>query len=187
MNFQQLDIAALLTVTPCKRGDDRGYFAEVFREDLFDSAAEQVRFVQENQSLSAKKGTVRGIHFQSHPCAQGKLVRCTAGAIFDVAVDLRVGSPTYGRWAAVELTPEACNQLWIPVGFGHAFCTLEPNSVVSYKVTSYYSAEFDKGLRWDDPTIAIQWPDCIDPETLSVKDRAQPLLNDLPTYFRYKD
>lgn len=186
MNFRSFEIPGLLEITPRKLGDERGYFAELFRQDLFRTEAGAVEFVQENQSLSARVGTVRGIHFQSDPCAQGKLVRCIAGAILDVAVDLRTGSPTFGQWAAVELTPEACNQLWVPAGFGHAFCTLKADSVVCYKVTSYYSPECDKGLRWDDPAIGIAWPTCVDPETLSAKDRVQPLLADLPRYFSYE-
>lgn len=186
MEFNHLGLAGLIEITPRKLGDERGYFAEMFREDLFDAEAGPIRFVQENQSLSARVGTVRGIHFQSDPCAQGKLVRCAAGAILDVAVDLRTGSSTYGKWAAVELTPEACNQLWIPTGFGHAFCTLKPDSVVCYKVTSYYSPKCDKGLRWNDPAVGIEWPSCVDSDTLSAKDRVQPLLADLPHYFSYE-
>lgn len=186
MIFETFDIPDLLAIQPRKIGDERGYFAEMFREDLFDGTVGNVRFVQENLSLSAAVGTVRGIHFQTQPDAQGKLVRCTAGAILDVAVDLRSGSPTFGKWAAVRLTPELCNQFWIPPGFGHGFCTLEPDSVVSYKVTQYYSPECDKGLRWDDPDVAIAWPDCVDPGTLSAKDRIQPLLAELPAYFRYE-
>jgi len=105
----------------------------------------------------------------------------------DVAVDLRQGSATYGRWISVILTPEANNQLWVPVGFGHAFCTLEPDSIISYRVTNYYSPEHDKGVAWDDPDIAIDWPKIANPETLSAKDRAQPKLKDLPSYFSMRD
>ena len=140
-------------------------------------------FVQENQSLSIRPGTVRGLHFQANPAAQGKLVRCLAGRIVDVAVDLRRGSPTFGQWISTILSPEENNQLWVPVGFGHGFCTLEPNSVISYRVTGYYSPEHDKGVAWDDPDIAVDWPDIADPETLSAKDRVQPRLADLPPYF----
>lgn len=113
-------------------------------------------------------------------------MRCTAGALLDVAVDLRAGSPTFGQWAAIELSPENGKQLWIPAGFAHGFCTLQPNTVINYKVTAYYSAENDKGLAWDDPAIGIEWPALADPETLSAKDRAQPRLADLPEYFRYE-
>ncbi|MFC3173278.1 dTDP-4-dehydrorhamnose 3,5-epimerase [Novosphingobium bradum] len=184
MNFQQLPIPGLIEITPRRHGDERGYFAEIFRLDLFCQEAGEATFVQENESLSSRVGTIRGLHFQTEPFAQGKLVRCTAGAVFDVAVDLRAGSATFGRWAAVELTPEKGNQLWIPAGFAHGFCTLKPDTVINYKVTAYYSAQHDKGLAWNDPAIAIAWPALADAETLSAKDRVQPLLADLPAHFR---
>jgi len=183
MEFRDFDLKGLLEIIPARHGDERGYFSEIFRVDRFTENAGLVEFVQDNQSLSVRKGTIRGIHFQTDPCAQGKLVRCLAGAIFDVAVDLRHGSPTFGKWAAVELSPELNNQLWIPAGFGHAFCTLEPDTVVNYKVTSYYSAANDAGLRWNDPAIGVAWPDAADPDTLSAKDKIQPLLADLPPLF----
>lgn len=183
MNFANTPIAGLLEITPKRHGDERGYFAEIFRQDAFDEHAGSAQFVQENESLSAKVGTIRGLHFQTAPHAQGKLVRCTAGAIFDVAVDLRDGSPTYGQWAAVELNPAKGNLFWIPPGFAHGFCTLEPDTVVNYKVTAYYSPECDKGLRWDDPALGIDWPALADPDTLSAKDRVQPLLAELPAAF----
>jgi dTDP-4-dehydrorhamnose 3,5-epimerase len=115
--------------------------------------------------------------------AQGKLVRCIQGAIWDVAVDIRHGSPTFGQWVAVELTPEKCNQLWVPAGFAHGFCTLLPDSIVTYKVTNYYSPENDKGILWNDPALALAWPDVADAETLSGKDRVQPLLAQTPEFF----
>ena len=187
MDFKHFDIAGPVELTPRKLGDERGYFAETFREDLFSQNVGYASFVQENQSLSARVGTVRGLHFQTHPMAQGKLVRCAAGAILDVAVDVRHDSPTFGQWVAVELTAEQCNQLWVPVGFAHGFCTLLPDSIVAYKVTNYYSPEHDKGLAWNDPAIGLTWPDVADPDTLSGKDRVQPLLADLPPYFSVKD
>lgn len=187
MDFRVFDIAGPAEITPCKIGDDRGYFAEMFREDKFTEYAGKVSFVQENQSLSARPGTIRGLHFQTHPMAQGKLVRCAAGAILDVAVDIRQDSPTFGQWIAVELTPETCNQLWIPAGFAHGFCTLLPDTIVSYKVTNYYSPEHDKGLLWNDSAVGISWPDVADVETLSGKDKVQPLLADLPPHFSVKD
>lgn len=183
MPFQKTSIPHLLEITPRRHGDARGYFAEVFRQDAFDGQAGPTSFVQENESLSARVGTIRGLHFQTDPHAQGKLVRCTAGAIFDVAVDLRTGSPTYGQWAAVELTPEKGNLLWIPPGFAHGFCTLRPDSVVNYKCTDYYAPDCDKGVRWDDPAIGIDWPALADADTLSAKDQVQPLLGELPPYF----
>jgi dTDP-4-dehydrorhamnose 3,5-epimerase len=143
--------------------------------------------VQENQSLSVRAGTIRGLHFQTKPAAQGKLVRCLAGRLFDVAVDLRSDSPSYGKWISVVLSPEENNQLWVPIGFAHGFCTLEPNSIISYRVTSYYSPDNDKGVAWDDPDIGVEWPSLADPETLSGKDRGQPSLGELPGYFSMKD
>jgi dTDP-4-dehydrorhamnose 3,5-epimerase len=183
MEFRKFELDGPVEIKPRKIEDERGYFSEVFRLDEFAAEASPVEFVQDNQSLSARFGTIRGIHFQSPPAAQGKLVRCLAGRLVDIAVDLRRDSPTYGRWISAELSPEENNQLWIPEGFGHAFCTLEPNSIVSYRVTSYYSPENDKGVSWDDPDIGITWPDCADATTLSPKDRNQPSLADLPHYF----
>ena len=183
MEFRTFELEGPLEIVPRKIVDDRGYFSEIFRQAPFAERAGSIEFVQDNQSLSVREGTVRGIHFQSHPCAQGKLVRCLAGSVLDLAVDLRRDSPTYGRWISTTLTSEENNQLWIPVGFGHAFCTLQPNSVISYRVTNYYSPDHDKGVAWDDPDIAIDWPGVADPETLSAKDRKQPALAELPAYF----
>ncbi len=186
MDFRTFDVAGPVEITPRKFGDDRGYFSEIFRLDTFQANVDPVDFAQENQSFSARVGTIRGLHFQSDPFAQGKLVRCVAGSIFDVAVDLRSGSPTHGKWLAVELSAEAGNQLWIPAGFAHGFCTLMPDVVVCYKVTAYYSGECDKGLAWNDPDLAIVWPKQADADTLSAKDRVQPSLAELPSYFTYE-
>jgi dTDP-4-dehydrorhamnose 3,5-epimerase len=187
MEIRSLGIVGVKLITAKQLGDERGYFAETFRSDVFAAHCGDYTFVQDNESLSAKAGTVRGLHFQSDPHAQGKLVRCTAGALFDVAVDIRHGSPTYGRWAGETLTPENGKQLWVPPGFAHGFCSLEPNTVICYKVTNYYSAACDKGLAWDDPAIGVSWPDLADAETLSAKDRNQPLLSELPTYFDWSE
>lgn len=187
MEFHTLDLEGLLEIRPRRIGDDRGYFAETFRENVFDQRVPRTVFVQENQSLSCRRGTIRGFHFQSPPAGQGKLVRCLAGKLLDVAVDLRHDSPTYGRWISVVLSSEEINQLWVPVGFAHGFCTLEPNTVISYRVTNYYSPEHDKGVAWDDPEIGVEWPDVADPATLSAKDRSQPRLAELPAYFSMKD
>jgi dTDP-4-dehydrorhamnose 3,5-epimerase len=183
MEVRKFDIVGPVEIVPSKLEDDRGYFSEVFRLDVLAPHAPGVSFVQENQSLSLRAGTIRGIHFQTHPAAQGKLVRCLAGRVLDFAVDLRTGSPSYGKWVSATLSPDTNNQLWVPVGFGHAFCTLEPNSIVSYRVTDYYSPENDKGVAWDDPDVAIDWPDLADPGTLSAKDRNQAALAALPAYF----
>ena len=187
MEFREFTIPGLVEIRPSKISDERGYFSETFRADKFAGYGDASSFVQDNQSLSVKAGTVRGIHFQTHPAAQGKLVRCLQGKLFDVAVDLRQGSPTFGASVSVILTPEDNNQLWIPVGFGHGFCTLEPNSVTSYRVTEFYSPEHDKGVAWDDPAFGIQWPALADPTTLSAKDRSQPRLDQLPPYFTWQE
>ena len=187
MEFHHFDIPGPLEIVPTRIGDARGYFAEIFRLDKFIGHAAPCTFVQENESLSAGAGTIRGLHFQTAPFVQGKLVRCTRGAIFDVAVDLRHDSDTYGRWVGIELSPERGNWLWVPPGFGHGFCTLVPDSVVNYKVTAPYSHPHDKGVAWNDPQIAVAWPRLADPETLSTKDRQQPALACLPALFSVKD
>lgn len=187
MEVRTFEIEGPLELVPGRISDERGYFAETLRLDLLEERAGPIDFVQDNQSLSARAGTIRGIHFQSPPAAQAKLVRCLAGKLFDVAVDLRADSPTFGRWISVVLSPEEINQLWIPAGFGHGFCSLEPNSVISYRVTSYYSPEHDKGVAWDDPAIGIEWPGIAEPETLSQKDRQQPSLAQSACYFTMDD
>jgi dTDP-4-dehydrorhamnose 3,5-epimerase len=183
MEVQTYDIAGVMLVTPRHIGDERGYFAETFRADLFAKHIGDYSFVQDNESRSAKVGTIRGLHFQSDPHAQGKLVRCTAGALFDVAVDIRTGSPTYGQWVGETLTPENGKQLWVPPGFAHGFCSLEPDTVIAYKVTgSYYNVECDKGLAWDDPAIGIEWPALDAAPLLSGKDQAALLLADAEVF-----
>ena len=187
MEFRNFDIDGPLEIIPRKIEDERGYFSEIFRLNAFRQRVPGVEFVQDNQSLSVRAGTIRGLHFQTKPAAQGKLVRCLAGKLIDVVVDLRVNSPTYAQWVAVTLSSEDNNQLWVPVGFGHGFCTLEPNTVISYRVTDYYSREYDTGVAWDDPEIAIHWPSIADPDRLSGKDRQQRRLADLPAYFSMED
>jgi len=187
MKFRTFAVGGPVEVIPAQIADERGYFSEIYRSDTFAERVESIEFAQDNQSLSIRAGTIRGLHFQTHPAAQGKLVRCLAGRLLDVAVDLRVDSPTFGHWISVVLSPEHNNQLWVPVGFGHGFCTLEPDTIISYRVTNYYSLEHDKGVAWDDPDIAIGWPDVADAETLSAKDQAQPSLRELPRYFSMKD
>ncbi|MFC4595050.1 dTDP-4-dehydrorhamnose 3,5-epimerase [Sphingobium tyrosinilyticum] len=187
MEIRSFAISGVKLFTARHIGDERGYFAETFRADLFAAHCGDWTFVQDNESHSVRQGTIRGLHLQSDPHAQGKLVRCTAGALFDVAVDIRRGSPTYGQWVGAMLTPDNGKQLWIPPGFAHGFCSTEPDTVICYKVTSYYSAECDKGLRWDDPAIGIDWPQVADPATLSPKDRQQPLLAELPAYFTWSE
>ena len=185
MKLTRLEIPEVVEIVPVRHADERGYFSETFRDDWFTSNVADLGFIQENQSLSRAVGVVRGLHFQTAPAAQDKLVRCIAGAIFDVAVDIRRGSPTYGKWVAATLTGEQGNQLWVPKGFLHGFCTLVPDTVVSYKVTNYYDRACDKGVQWDDPDVGVTWPDVANPGELSAKDRQQPRLRDLPAYFDY--
>jgi dTDP-4-dehydrorhamnose 3,5-epimerase len=185
MQFERLEIPDVVLVVPKKFGDARGYFMETFRRSLFVDSIGPFDFVQDNQSLSADVGTIRGLHFQLQPRAQGKLVSCTAGALLDVAVDIRAGSPTYGRHVKAELSAENGHMLWVPPGFAHGFCTLEPNTKVSYKVTDYYSPEHDRGLAFDDPALGIVWPVAADKAVLSAKDKQQPKLAELGTVFTF--
>lgn len=186
MEITPFGIPGVMLITPHRIVDERGFFAEAFRVDLFGQhICGNWPFVQDNESYSANVGTVRGLHFQREPHAQGKLVRCTAGALFDVAVDIRHGSPTYGQWVGEILTPKNGKQIWIPSGFAHGFCTIEADTVICYKVTNYYNAECDEGLAWDDPDVGVEWPDIADPQMLSGKDSAQPCLADLHAYFSW--
>jgi dTDP-4-dehydrorhamnose 3,5-epimerase len=183
MQARRLDIPEVVEIVPNRFADERGYFSETFRDNWFKENVAPLNFVQENQSLSRNKGVLRGLHFQTEPFAQGKLVRCVAGAIFDVAIDIRHGSPNFGKWVAATLTADEGNQLWVPPGFLHGFCTLEADTVVSYKVTNYYSKANDAGVAWDDPDIRVKWPEVVDPELMSAKDRTQPRLGSLPVLF----
>lgn len=183
MQFETCDIPDVVKVTPKRISDSRGSFSEVFRQDLFERAGIAQHFVQHNQSRSSEAGTIRGLHFQLAPAAQGKLVRVLSGAILDVAVDLRAKSPTYGKHVAVVLTAEEGTQLWVPVGFAHGFCTLEPNTEVFYSVTSYYSPKHDRGLLWCDPALGIPWPIPQTRAILADKDKKQPVLAELKTLF----
>jgi dTDP-4-dehydrorhamnose 3,5-epimerase len=186
MEFERLGVPDVLLVKPRKFGDHRGYFMETFRENLFEEHAGANHFVQDNRSFSAQVGTVRGLHFQVPPRAQGKLVSCTGGALLDVAVDIRQGSPTFGKAVSAELTAENGHQLWVPPGFAHGFCTLVPDTTISYKVTDYYSPEHDRGLLWNDPALGIDWPLGAEGAVLSDKDKAQPRLSDLLVAFVYR-
>jgi len=186
MRFERLSIPDVVKIIPARIGDSRGYFSEVFKDEWFRQNVADIGFVQDNQSLSATPFTVRGLHFQLNPFAQGKLVRCIAGSVFDVAVDIRKGSPTYGKWVGAELSAENGEQLWIPAGFAHGFATLVPDTVLHYKVTATYSGEHDRGLVWNDEDIGISWPFSSNEPTLSAKDKVQPKLAELPPYFTYE-
>jgi dTDP-4-dehydrorhamnose 3,5-epimerase len=179
-------IAEVKEVRPVRHRDPRGFFSEIFREDVLRQHGIDIAFVQENHSLSVERGVVRGLHFQIPPAGQAKLVRVGAGSILDVAVDIRQGSPSYGRHVAVVLSAAEGNQLFVPEGFAHGFCTLEPNTEVIYKVNRYYSREHDSGLAWNDPELGIAWPIADDDALLSDKDRRQPVLTELPPHFRYE-
>lgn len=185
MNLNRLSISEVVKIDPRRFGDSRGYFSEIFKDSWFREQVADVAFVQDNESLSATVGTVRGLHFQLEPFGQGKLVRCIKGAIYDVAVDIRTGSPTFGQWVGAELSAENGSQLWIPVGFAHGFMTLQPDTVIHYKVTAPYSAQHDRGLLWNDPEIGIVWPIAGGEAVLSDKDKVQPALADLPPSFTY--
>jgi dTDP-4-dehydrorhamnose 3,5-epimerase len=184
MKVTPLTIPEVLIVEPVKHGDDRGFFSETYNQQTWHDAGVDLVYIQDNHSLSAAIGTIRGLHFQSPPFAQDKLVRVTRGAIWDVAVDIRLGSPTYGQWVGEEISAENWRQILVPKGFAHGFCTLEPDTEVQYKVTAPYSGNHDKGLKWDDPALAIDWPLSGEAQ-LSAKDQHQPLLSKLPAYFHY--
>ncbi|PPB79506.1 dTDP-4-dehydrorhamnose 3,5-epimerase [Albidovulum inexpectatum] len=186
MQIEETSLPGVLILTPRRFTDARGWFSEVWNRRTLASAGIDIDFVQDNHSYSAQAGTVRGLHFQAPPHAQAKLVRCGRGRVFDVAVDIRTGSPTYGHWVGVELSAENGRQLFIPAGFLHGFVTREPHSELLYKCSDYYSAECDGAVRFDDPDIGIDWG--IDPSTaiLSDKDASAPLLRDFQSPFRYE-
>ncbi|MGE3831124.1 MAG: dTDP-4-dehydrorhamnose 3,5-epimerase [Parvibaculaceae bacterium] len=176
LDVERLELPEIAVVTPKRFGDSRGYFEETYNRQVFRTAGIAADFVQDNQSLSQKRGTIRGLHFQAPPHAQAKLVRVLAGSIFDVAVDIRRDSERYGRWCGAVLSAENGKQLFVPRGFAHAFCTLEPNTIVAYKVDALYSGPHDGGLRFDDPQIGIDWPVAANDVMVSEKDRNLPFL-----------
>ena len=185
MEIQETKLPGVMLLKPKRFGDHRGFFAETYSRREFTGLGEDIEFVQDNHSLSTAVGTVRGLHFQAPPKAQAKLVRCGRGAIFDVAVDIRRGSPTYGQWVGFTLSAENGAQLYIPAGFAHGFATLEPSSEIVYKCSDYYAPETEGSLRWDDPDIGIEWP-VTGPQVLSEKDAAAPLLADFNSPFTFE-
>ena len=187
MKVERLALPDVLLIATVRHEDARGFFAETYNARSFEAASLPNRFVQDNVSRSARFGTVRALHFQRPPMSQAKLVRVVRGRILDVAVDLRLGSPTFGRHVAVELTAARGEQLFVPHGFAHGFCTLEPDTEVFYKVDQFYSAEHDWGVRWNDPALDIAWPVSDADAVLSAKDQRLPLLDELPAIFGVGD
>ena len=183
MKAERLRIDDVLLVTTPRFGDPRGFFSETFNAPRMADAGIAAPFVQDNHSLSARRGTLRGLHCQLPPRAQGKLVRCTRGAIWDVAVDARVGSPSYGTWVGAELSAENWSQLWIPPGFLHGFVTLTDDVEVLYKCTDLYDKASERAVRWDDPDLGIDWPIERDVVTLSAKDEDAAPFRDAHGWF----
>jgi dTDP-4-dehydrorhamnose 3,5-epimerase len=186
MRVEQTSLRGVLALTPRRYGDERGFFSEVYNAAVLAQHGIDVTFVQDNHSLSRQVGVVRGLHFQAPPHAQDKLVRVGRGRVMDVAVDIRRGSPDFGRWVAVELSAEAGNQLFIPKGFLHGFAVLEPDSELLYKCSDYYAPDCDGAVRFDDPDLAIDWG--VDPgdAVLSAKDAAAPLFRDFDSPFVFE-
>jgi len=184
MKAERLAIPDVLLIEPPRYADPRGFFSETWSAAGYAACGIGPAFVQDNHSLSTQKGIVRGLHLQIGPNAQGKLIRVARGAIWDVAVDVRRGSPTYGRHVAAVLSSDNWAQLWIPPGFLHGFCTLQPDTEVLYKVTAPYDRAAERGVLWNDPDLDLPWPIHPDEVLLSDKDRALPRLAECPAWFR---
>lgn len=176
MQVRDTEIADVKLILPARHGDARGFFSETWNRRDLAAAGIDVDFVQDNHARSAAAGTVRGLHFQLAPAEQGKLVRVVRGALFDVALDLRRDRASYGRHVAVELSAAAWNQLWIPPGFAHGYCTLAADTEILYKTTQHWVVELERGIRWDDPALGIDWPVGSDAAVVSEKDLAWPAL-----------
>lgn len=185
MDIVETEIPDVKVITLKKFVDERGFFTETYNKKRFQDCGIQPEFVQDNLSFSANTGTIRGLHFQIPPFAQDKLVSVLQGSVLDVAVDIRKGSPTFGHHVVMALSAEEGNQAFVPVGFAHGFCTLEPDTVVTYKVTNYYSPEHDKGIYWADPDFDIDWPNTEDATHVSDKDSSLPRFAELSDYFQY--
>lgn len=180
---ERTELEGVCVIAPARFGDTRGYFSETWNRAAFHEIGVNCDFIQDNQSRSRDRGTIRGLHFQIAPFAQSKLVRVLRGAICDVAVDLRRASPTFGRWVAAVLSAENGRQLFVPTGFAHGFCTIEADTEVFYKVDAPYSHDHERGLRWNDPALAIVWPVAETEAVLIERDRLLPTLGELPAYF----
>ncbi|MFB5674638.1 dTDP-4-dehydrorhamnose 3,5-epimerase [Paenibacillus terreus] len=181
MKTTPLHLSGAMILEPVVHGDHRGFFMESYNEQTVQNKGLNYHFVQDNQSLSAEPGTIRGLHYQSNPKAQTKLVRVLSGAIYDVILDIRRSSPTFGQWTGVILSEYNHRQLLVPKGFAHGFCTLVPHTQVMYKVDEYYSLEHDRGILWNDPALAIDWP--VSKAVLSDKDKQLPILADAEINF----
>jgi dTDP-4-dehydrorhamnose 3,5-epimerase len=185
LTVQELALPGIKLITPKRFGDSRGFFSETYNARALTEAGIAAPFLQDNHSLSAERGTIRGLHFQAPPYAQDKLIRVTRGRAFDVAVDIRKGSPTYARHVAVELSAENWAQLFVPAGFVHGFCTLVEDTEVIYKVTGYYAPQSEMGLLWSDPDLGIAWPAFAGAQ-VSAKDAGLPPLRDFKTPFVFE-
>jgi dTDP-4-dehydrorhamnose 3,5-epimerase len=185
MQITDTTLPGVKLIQPARHGDARGYFSETYRRDVLREHGIGLEFIQDNLAFSAAKHVLRGLHFQLQPATQAKLIRVSRGAIVDVAVDIRRGSPAFGRHVAVRLTAEKGNQIFVPEGFAHGYCTLEPDTEVIYKVNRYYSPEHDRGLLWNDPALGIDWGLAGAEPVLSAKDQTLPPLADLPAYFTF--
>lgn len=183
MKVESLAIADVKLITPPRFNDPRGFFSETWKSGAFAEAGVRGSFVQDNHAVSNTRGVLRGLHCQIGPNAQGKLVRCIKGAIYDVAVDIRTGSPTFGQWVGAEISAANWTQIWVPVGFLHAYCTLTGETEVIYKVTGAYDKSAERGVIWNDPDIGVTWPVDAGEVILSEKDKALPRLRDLPPLF----
>jgi dTDP-4-dehydrorhamnose 3,5-epimerase len=183
VDVQSLEIPDVKVIKPKKHGDHRGFFSEVYNKSIFSEHGIDLDFIQDNQSYSAQAGTLRGLHYQGGEFAQDKLVRCVRGRILDVAVDIRKGSPTFGKWVSAEISAEEWNQILVPVGFAHAILTLVPDTEIIYKVTNYYAPTHDFGIRWNDPDLGIDWGMAESDVVLSDKDKVQPLFKDVVHWF----
>ena len=187
MNVTELAIPDVKIITPTRHADDRGFFSEIYSRPRAESHGIKLDIVQENFAFSLQKNTVRGLHFQTPPFAQAKLVQVVRGAILDFAIDLRNGSPWYGQFVSATISADNWQQILIPVGFAHGLCTLEPDTAVMYKVTTPYSPEHDTGILWNDPDIGINWPMETEDAILSAKDMTLPLLADFVSPFQYEE
>ncbi|SMP05454.1 dTDP-4-dehydrorhamnose 3,5-epimerase [Shimia sagamensis] len=185
MKIETTKLDGVLLLTPDRFGDSRGFFSESWNKRRMAEHGIDLEFVQDNHSLSSKVGTIRGLHYQTPPHAQAKLVRCGRGALFDVALDIRVGSPTFGQWVGAELTAENGRQLLVPVGFAHGFVTRAPDTEIVYKCTDYFAPDCDRAIAHNDPVLGIDWGVSIASFTLSDKDASAPLLADIEPVFAW--